>query len=328
MAVNLSTNYAGLNLTNPIIAASSSLSSTPEGVRRLADAGVGAVVLKSLFEEQIQAEARYLEHVLQPGWHPEAVEYVGRLGMEMGPREYLKLVEEAKKIVSIPIIASLNCITPKWWVNYANQIEEAGADAIELNISMMPSDPNLSGQNIEQLFLKIFEEVKAIVDIPIMVKIGPYFTSIALMAKELDKRGVSALVLFNRFYQLDIDLEKLTIVPGHRFSSPDEMSLPLRWVALLSGRLKCDITASTGIHDGAGVIKQILAGATAVQICSTLYLKGLGHINNILEDINEWMKTHSFDSIDQIRGKLSQLQSDRPELYERLQYIKVLVGIE
>ncbi len=248
--------------------------------------------------------------------------------MEIGPREYLKLVEEAKKTVSIPIIASLNCISPKWWVNYANQIEEAGADAIELNISLMPSDPNLRSQDIEQLFLKIFEEVKAVVDIPLMVKIGPYFTSLAWMAKELDKRGVSALVLFNRFYQLDIDVDKLKITHGHRFSSPEEMSLPLRWIALLRGRVKCDLSASTGVHDGFGVIKQILAGATTVQICSTLYLKGIKQINIVLEEIESWMKIHNFDSINQIRGKLSQLQSGQPEVYERLQYIKAMVGIE
>lgn len=328
MMVNLSTKYAGLNLRNPLIAASSSLSSTSEGVRRLAEAGAGAVVLKSLFEEQMQAEAKYLDQVFEPGWHPEAREYVGRLGMEIGPREYLKLIEQAKKAVSIPVIASLNCISPKWWVNYANQIEEAGADAIELNISMMPSDPNFRSQDIEQLFLKIFEEVKAVVDIPIMVKIGPYFTSLAWMAKELDKRGASALVLFNRFYQLDIDIDKLKITHGHRFSSSEEMSLPLRWIALLGGRVKCDLAASTGIHDGFGVIKQLLVGATAVQICSTLYLEGIKQINLILEEIENWMKIHNFDSINQIRGKLSQLQSDQPEVYERLQYIKAMVGIE
>jgi dihydroorotate dehydrogenase (fumarate) len=192
----------------------------------------------------------------------------------------------------------------------------------------MPSDLDRSDEEIASIYFKILEEVKKCIEIPIAVKIGPYFTSMAQMADELSERGASALVLFNRFYQFDINIEKLELAPGYRFSSPEEMNLSLRWIALLSGRVNCDLAASTGVHSGAGVIKQLLAGASVVQVCSTLYLNGLEQIDRLLGYIEVWMKGHGFDSIDQIRGKLSQMQSDRPELYERLQYIKALVGIE
>jgi len=326
--VDFSIKYMGLALRNPLVVGSSGLTNTSEGVGRCAVAGAGAVVLKSLFEEQMQAETEDLE---QHSWilgHPEAFEYVRGMRMGLGPREYLKLVEEAKKAVSIPVIASLNCVSPKWWVNYAKQIERAGADALELNISVMPSDPNRTSKQLEDLHFKVFEEVKTRIEIPIAVKIGPYFTSMARVADEFSKRGVSALVLFNRFYQLDIDIEELQLVSGYRFSSSHEMGLPLRWIALLAGRIRCDLAASTGVHDGSGVIRQLLAGASAVQICSTLYINGVEHIGRILEEVETWMGKHGFNSIEEIRGKLSQVLSDRPELYERLQYIRALVGIE
>jgi len=325
---NLATTYMGLTLRNPIVVASCSLVNNSEGVRRCAEAGAGAVVLKSLFEEQMKAETVEMEQNIWLPGHPEAFEYVSKMGMAVGPREYLQLIKEAKKTVSIPIIASLNCISPKWWADYAKQIEAAGADALELNISVMPSDPSRTSAEVEQTYFRILEEVKARVDIPIAVKLGSHFSSLAKVAQELCRRGVSALVLFNRFYQLDIDIEKLELIPGYRLSSPHEMSLPLRWIALLAGQVDCDLVASTGVHDGAGAIKQLLAGATAVQLCSTLYLNGVKHIGHILEEIETWMRKHDFDSIDQIRGRLSQMQSDNPELYERLQYIKALVGIE
>lgn len=326
--VDLSTRYMGLVLRNPLIVASSSLANTSEGVSRCADAGAGAIVLKSLFEEQIQAETEDLEEYSWILGHPEAFEYVREIGMSLGPREYLKLVEETKNAVSIPVIASLNCISPKWWVSYAKQIALAGADALELNISVMPSDPNRTSKEVEGLYFKIFEGIRTQIEIPIAVKIGPYFTSMARIADEFGRRGAAALVLFNRFYQLDIDIEKLELMPGPRFSSPQEMNLSLRWIALLAGRISCDLAASTGVHDGAGVIKHLLAGASAVQICSTLYIKGLKQIDRMLKEIEVWMGKHGFENIDQIRGKLSQMQSARPELYERLQYIKALVGIE
>jgi len=326
--VDLSTKYMGLDLPNPLIVASCSLVRSLEGVRRCAAAGAGGIVLKSLFEEQIEAETRELEEGSWLPGHNEAREYVRKMGMALGPRGYLKLIEEAKKAVSIPIIASLNCVSPKWWTDYAKQIAGAGADGLELNMAVMPSDPQRSSKEIEGLYLEIFEKVKWRIGIPIAVKIGPYFTSMARMAWELCRRGASALVLFNRFYQFDIDIEKLALAPGYGFSSPEEMSLSLRWIALLAGKLSCDLAASTGVHYGAGVIKQLLAGASAVQVCSTLYINGIEQIGRILEEVRAWMSQHGFDSIDQIRGKLSQMESDRPELYERLQYIEALAGPE
>jgi dihydroorotate dehydrogenase (fumarate) len=285
-------------------------------------------VLKSLFEEQIQAETEDLEQYVWMSGHTEAFEYISKMGMALGPREYLKLIEAAKSKVSVPIIASLNCISPKWWTGYAKQIAVAGADGLELNISVMPSDPRRSSEEIEGLYLEILAGVRAEIDIPIAVKIGSHFSSVARIADELCRRGASALVLFNRFYQLDIDIEKLKLTPGYSFSSPEEIGVPLRWIALLSGRVKCDLAASTGVHDGAGVIKQLLAGAAVVQICSTLYVNGLEQVSRMLRKLEEWMKRHDFESVAQIRGKMSQMESDRPELYERLQYIKALVGIE
>ena len=330
--IDLSTRYMGLELRNPIIVASCSLTGTPAGVISCADAGAGAVVLKSLFEEQIHAELDSfvddLEEHLWLSGHPEAFDYIQGMGMELGPRQYLKLVEEAKRSVSIPIIASLNCISPKWWADYAKQFEAVGADALELNIAAMPSDPERNNEEIEGLYFRILEEVKSLINIPIAVKIHSHFTSVARMAAELSKTGVSALVLFNRLYRFDIDIEQLKLVPGDRFSSPQEISTSLRWISLLAGNVDCDLASSTGVHDGAGAIKQLLAGASAVQICSTLYLNKMEQIGNILGQIEEWMEKHGFDSVDQIKGKLSQKQSDQPELFERIQYVKALVGIE
>ncbi len=327
--VDLSTKYMGLNLRNPLMVASCGLVSSLAGVRRCADAGIGAIVLKSLFEEQLEAEVKEdLEQHLWFSGHAEAFGYVRNMGMEFGPNKYLKLVEEAKNTLSIPVIASLNCVSSKWWTGYARQIEAAGADALELNVAVMPSDPTHKSGQIERLYFKILEEVRTRVEIPIAVKIHPYFTSLARIAEELCRRGASALVLFNRFYNLDIDIEKLKLVSGHRFSSPVEIYSSLRWITLLAGRLPCDLAASTGVHDGVGAIKQLLAGATTIQLCSTLYRNGIEQIGRVLEQIEGWMIRHDFNSVDQVRGKLSQMQSDRPELYERLQYIKTLAGNE
>jgi dihydroorotate dehydrogenase (fumarate) len=325
---DLSTKYLGLDLRNPFIVASCSLTKTADGVRRCADAGAGAVVLKSLFEEQILAdlhgdavEANFL-------WHPEALDYVQRMGLEFGPQSYLKLIGEAKKAVSIPVIASLHCISSTLWVDYVKKITDAGADGIELNISVMLSDPRRDSGGVEQVYFDIVDRVVRMTDLPIAVKIGPFFTSVARMSNELWKRGAKGLVLFNRFYQFDIDVEKLRLTPGYKLSSPQEISLPLRWISLLAGKVKCDLAASTGVHDASGAIKLLLAGATAVQLCSTLYLKGLGQLGTIRGETDAWMDKHGFTSLEQMRGRMSQMQSDRPELYERLQYIKALVGMD
>jgi dihydroorotate dehydrogenase (fumarate) len=325
---DLSTTYMGLELQNPLVVASCSLSKTIDGVRTCADAGAGAIVLKSLFEEQIWGEMENTGQFTGALWHSEAIEYIENMGMALGPKGYLALIEEAKRTVSIPIIASLNCVSPKVWLDYTKRIVNAGADALELNISPMPSDPKRGSEEVEELLYQIAEAVVQSVDIPIAVKIGPYITAVAKIARELEMRGASALVLFNRFYQIDIDIEKLELAPGYKFSAPFEIAVPLRWITLLAGRTELDLAASTGIHDSAGVIKQLLAGATIVQLCSTLYLNGVKHIASIREGLEQWMAGHNFDTIDQFRGKLSQKESDKPELYERMQYIKALVGID
>jgi dihydroorotate dehydrogenase (fumarate) len=246
--------------------------------------------------------------------------------MPLGPREYLKVIQDARAASAVPVIASLNCISPRWWVDYAKQIAAAGADGLELNIAVMPSDAGRTRQEIEKVYLEIVEALAGAIDIPFAVKIGAHFTSIAWVAHELAGRGVSALVLFNRFYQVDVDIEKIELAPGLKLSSPDEISLPLRWIGLLAGRVKCDLAATTGAHDGEGFIKQLLVGASAVQVCSGLYLNGIEQIGRILADTEAWMEKHGFAGIDDFRGKLSQAESERPELFERLQYIKTYTG--
>jgi len=325
---DLTTRYMGLQLRNPLIVASCSLVNSVEGVQRCADAGAGAIVLKSLFEEQIEADTREIQKHVWLSGHTEAYDYVRRIGVETGEQDYLSLLERAKRAVSIPVIASFNCITPDWWTDYARKLESAGADGIELNIAVLPSDPRHSSNEIEELYYNILEGVRTSVQIPIAVKIGPYFTSLASVAQALCAKGASALVLFNRFYQLDINIDKLNLVPGYRFSTPDEINVSLRWISLLAGRVNCDLAATTGVHDAPGFIKQLLAGAAAVQICSTLYKHGIGHIAQILSNIELWMKKHQFESVAQFQGKLSQKESEQPESYERLQYVKALVGIE
>jgi len=325
---DISTTYMGLELKNPLLVASCALSRTADGIEDCEEAGAGAVVIKSLFEEQVRAGIEDIERSSQSFRHPEAIEYVEKMGMALGPREYLKLIEEAKRRVSIPVIASLNCVSSKVWVDYTKRLVGAGADAIELNISLMPSDPALAGEDIDKVHMDITRSVSESVDVPVAVKISPYFSSLANAAFRLARNGADALVLFNRYYQLDIDTEKLEIVPGYRFSTPAEMNLPLRWISLLAGKVEVDLAASTGVHDTAGVVKQLLAGATVVQLCSTLYVNGLERMAAILEELPAWMDERGFGSIEDFRGRLSQLQSETPEVYERLQYIKALVGIE
>ncbi len=325
---DLSVTYMGLKLKNPLIVSSSSLTNTVERVRRCEDAGAGAVVLKSLFEEQIESETKNLEQQAWPYSHPEAFDYVRQMGLRMGQEEYLKLIRQAKESIAIPVIASLNCVSPKWWTDYAKQIAGAGADALELNIGIIASDFERSSQDIELLYTEIVESVRSRIELPLAVKIGPYFTSLPKAAESLERAGVSALVLFNRFYQIDIDIDKFELIPGNRFSTPEEIFLPLRWIAILAGRVGCDLASSTGVHDGAGLIKQLLAGANAVQACSHFYLKGLNQVGIMLEELRAWMENHEYKSINDFQGRMCREASHRPEHYERQQYIKVFVGIE
>ncbi|MBN1693942.1 dihydroorotate dehydrogenase-like protein [candidate division WOR-3 bacterium] len=321
---NISTVYMGLELKNPLIVASCDLTSKIEQIKKCEEAGAGAVVLKSLFEEQIETET---EDLIADSWlpnHTEAFEYVRGMSMANGPSIYLDLISDAKKKTSIPIIASLNCVSPKWWIDYAKQLELSGADAIELNISVLPSNSERNSEEIEKIYFDILEGVLGEINLPVAVKIGPYFTSIAKILNDLSKKGVNGLVLFNRFYQFDIDIKNLKAIGGNPLSSPNEISNSLRWIALLSDRINCDFAATTGIYSGEDVIKQILAGAKAVEICSTLYKNGIGHIKNMLEEIKSWMSEHDYENIEDFRGKLSKKEEEKTELYDRLQYIKAL----
>ncbi len=347
---DLSTTYMGLPLSNPIIVASSGLSATLKGIQRCAEAGAGAVVLKSLFEEQIAADLHALEEFSDQAAPGEGAEYLQGYGMALGPLDYLKLVREAKQAVEIPVIASLNCTTDQRWPSYAKQLESAGADAIELNVALLPTQQRLEGSAVEAVYGRILHAVKTQVTIPVAMKVGPNFSSFAHFAERLTRdrvegapftvgwcgpnvsggkvvwEGADALVLFNRFYQFDIDIEGLRLTAGHPFSSAAEIHTSLRWISLLAGHVDCDLAAATGIHDGRDVVKQLLAGARVVQVCSTLHQHGLGHIGRMVEDLREWMSTHDFKRLDDFRGRLSQIRSDHPENFERLQYVKALGG--
>lgn len=326
--IDLKTSYMGLELHNPVVVASSGLTATVDSLKKLEETGAGAVVLKSIFEEQIAVDVDDLtQNTWLPG-HPEAFDYVREMGFALGPAKYLDFITDAKRAVSIPVIASLNCVSPSWWTDYAKRVEDAGADALELNISVMPSDSKRTSAEIEKIYLDILESVKSKVKLALALKIGPYFTSMSRFADELARRGASALVFFNRFYQFDIDPEKLVLVPGNPLSMPCESSNCLRWVALLSGRLGIDLAASTGAHESGDVVKHLLAGAAVVQLASTLYKNGVGKVTSILSGLKEWMAAHNFKTLADFRGRLSQAHSEKPELYERLQYIKALVGVE
>lgn len=324
---DLNVTYMGLKLRNPLIVASSSLTGTLAKLKRCEDAGAGAVVLKSLFEEQIEVQTAQMEK--EGEWaHPEAADYLRQVGLRLNQEQYLKLVTEAKASLSIPVIASLNGVSTGGWLGYAAQLAKAGADAIELNVALLASNLEQRAADIESAYVKIVEAVKSKVKLPIALKLGPYFTSLPQTALALRRAGASALVLFNRFYQLDFDIERLALKLGYHLSTPDEIHQSLRWIALLSAELGCDLAASTGVHDGSGLIKQLLAGAKAVQLCSTLFLNGMDRIKSMLEELEAWMQRRGFKSVEEFRGRMSQEKSADPRLYERLQYIKVYVGLE
>ena len=318
--------YLGLPLKSPIILSSSGLTNTANGVRRAAQAGAGAVVLKSLFEEQIEADAVLDSKDADYSIHPEAEEYIQQMGRHLGPESYLKLIAEARSAVDIPVIASINCVSPRWWGDYGSQIQTTGVDAIELNIALMPREGEAPPE-VESSYLRIVERVRQQVDLPIAVKIGPYFTSLPRFAQALRRAGASAIVMFNRFYQLDMDIDEMRLAPGYQFSTPQEIHTGLRWISILSGTGGCELVASTGVHDGPGAIKMLLAGATAVQVCSTVYRGGYERITGMNDAIEAWMTDHGFSTIEEFRGRLSQTGSASPEAYERMQYIKALTGL-
>lgn len=318
--IDLATKYMGLTLKNPIIIGSSGLTNSLAELKKLEAHGAGAVVLKSIFEEQIMMESHALGSD-QPG-HSEAFDYISYYTREHSLTNYLKLIKDAKNEISIPVIASINCASADEWVSFARKIQDSGADGLELNMFILPGNIDQDGGEIEKLYFDIIKQVKEHVSIPLAIKMGFYFSGLAKMIFDLSVRGISAIVLFNRFYNLDIDLEKETLTSADVFSKPEEISLPLRWVGMMSAEVKCDLAASTGIHDGFGAVKCLLAGAKAVQVASVIYQKGAQHIGVMLEQIKEWMKRHKYASIEAFNGKMAQEKIDDPIIYERSQFMK------
>lgn len=315
----------GLELANPLLVSSSSLVNTVDKVQKASDAGAGAIVLKSLFEEEIQAA---IDSDMIGIDNTEAIDYVRAVETDAGLSKYRALIRDAKAAVDIPIIASINGVTPEWWIEHVPELEKAGADALELNISMMPRDYRDCGENVCQFYVDTVSAVAKRVSIPISVKIGHYFSSIPALVDRLKWAGASAVVLFNRFYQIDIDIKNMRLTSASPLSTTADLAFPLRWISKLYGRTDLEFAASSGVHSGEDVVKVLLAGAQVAQVCSALYKNGLGHLSSMRDGLAAWMDGHSFATIDQFRGKLSQKRSEKPENYERLQYIKALVGHE
>lgn len=326
---DLSTSYMGLNLRSPIIAGSSGLTDTVENIKQIAGSGAGAVVLKSLFEEQIGNSINDAFHQSEDNYaYPEAHDYISHYTRENDLERYLQFIRDAKASVDIPVIASINCVSASEWINFARSIQDAGADAMELNIFLLPSDPRRKADQNEQVYFEIIQSILRVVTIPVSVKISHYFSGFANMAMQLSWTGISGMVFFNRFYSPDIDIESFEVTSTNVFSNPDELVLPLRWVAMLSDKVQCDIAASTGIHDGTGVIKLLLAGAKAVQVASVLYKNGFAQIELMNRQVNEWMERKNFASIRDFVGKMSLKEVTNPASYERVQFMKHFSGIE
>lgn len=326
---DLTTSYMGLTLRNPLIAGSSGLTNSLENIQKINDHGAGAIVLKSLFEEQINfAINKTINQGENNNSYPEALDYISHYTRENDIERYLKLIREAKSKVDIPVIASINCVSSSEWISFAKNIQDAGADALELNIFILPSDPRRKADQHEQVYFDILQSVMKQVQIPVSAKISYYFSGLTNMALQLSWTGIKGLVLFNRFFSPDIDIDKFEITSGNVFSTPGEMSLTLRWVALLSDKIQCDIAASTGIHDGRAAIKQLLAGAKAVQVASILYQKGFEQLGLMTKEMEEWMELHDFSNTKDFIGRLSYKESQNPAAYERVQFMKHFSGIE
>lgn len=329
--VDLSTTYMGLKLKNPVIAGSSGMTRTVENIVEVEKNGGAAVVLKSLFEEQIRLDInRSLNQssVDTPYGYAEALDYITNYSKENAVGDYLSTIREAKNRVAIPVIASINCTSPHEWITFARKVQEAGADALELNIFILPSDPRMNGEENKQIYLDIIQSVLKQITIPLSVKISYYFSDLAKFSLKLSWTGISGLVLFNRFFSPDIDIEHFKVTATNVFSTPEELAMSLRWVAILSDKVHCDIAASTGVHDGKAVIKQLLAGARAVQCVSALYKYGYGHIGTMLAELEEWMVRHNYSRIDDFWGMLSYKKAENPAPYERVQFMKHFAGIE
>lgn len=328
MSVDLSTMYLGLELRSPIVPSASPLGREVETIRALVDAGAGAVVLPSLFEEQIRNDARALLDLATAGTDSfaEALTYRPPIGdLDVGPERYVRHVAAAKAAVDVPVIASLNGTTPGGWTGYARQLADAGADALELNVYGVAADPTVSGADIERGLLALVDAVRATVTVPIAVKIGPFHSSLPHFARQLEDRGVDGIVLFNRFVQPDIDLERLGVVPGVRLSTSSELLLPLRWTALLRPHLRASLALTTGVHEWPDALKALLAGADVVMTASAVLRHGPGHLATFVRGLERWLDDHGYESVRQARGSLSSANVGDASAYERAQYVETLL---
>jgi len=325
---NLSVRYLGLSLSNPLVVAASGLTANAAGVRKAAEAGAGAIVLKSLFEEQLEAELGAAAASLDAGAHPEAAAFLSGAGWAEGAADYLKLIRDAKAAAGpVPVIASVNCRGEASWAEYAERIALSGADALELNIAFLPSSPDESSAAVEERVLGVVRAVRAKTKLPLAVKLGSGYTSLPSLARALAGAGAGALVLFNRFFRLDIDLDTLALKPGPERSGPADYHESLRWISILHDRVGCDLAAGTGVHDAEAALKLILSGASAVQICSVLYQRGWSAIGDIKRGMETWLDARGESSLAALKGRLCQWRSSDPDGYLRLQYIKALTGI-
>ncbi|MFP4487863.1 MAG: dihydroorotate dehydrogenase-like protein [Bacteroidales bacterium] len=329
----LTTKYLGLSLSNPLIIGSSGLTDSVDNIAELEKAGAGAVVLKSLFEEQIMFEVdaslkeAYRSDMIYSA-KSETLDYIDVHIRERTVSAYIKLIKDVKSKVTIPVIASINCISANEWVKFANQFEEAGADALELNIALLPTDENVDAADIEKIYFDIIAKVKSHVNIPVSVKITSRFTNPAAMIKKISEAGVKGIVMFNRLYTPDFDINNFEEKTSDTYSTPNETGEVRRWMGIMSPRVKCDLAASTGVHSSEDLIKQILAGATAVQVVSAIYRNGREQIQEILGGLNDWMEDKGYNSIDQFRGKMSQEETSDPSSYERIQFMKYFSEIK
>lgn len=329
--MDLTTTYLGMKLATPLVVSASPLSRDIEGIRRLEDAGASAVVLYSLFEEQLRQEELDLDFHLNAGtesfaesltYFPQASEFY------TGPEGYLNHIRRAKSAVKIPIIASLNGSTLGGWTKFAGEIERAGADAIECNIYYIPTDPKVVADDIENTYLDIVRAVKATITIPVAVKLSPFFSNLANMAHRLDDAGADALVLFNRFYQPDIDLEELEIRPNVLLSTPQSLRLPLTWIGILHGRIRAAMAATGGVHGAEDVVKLLMVGANVTMMCSSLMRHGINHLRHVERELRDWMEEHEYESVSQMQGSMSQLRCPDPGAFERAQYMRAVKGMQ
>lgn len=325
--VDLTTQYLGFKLKNPLVASASPISKKLSGMRKLEDAGVSAIVMYSLFEEQIEYESKSLDHFLNVGTESfaEAVTYFPEMPQyNIGPEGYLDLINQAKQQVQIPVIGSLNGISTGGWVEYAKRIQEAGADGLELNIYNIPTDPAITAAEVEDGYVELVRAVKSQVKIPLAVKLSPFFTSLPNLAARLSEAGANGLVLFNRFYQPDLDIETLEVVPNLVLSNSNELRLPLRWVAILRGRVKADLALSTGVHTATDILKALMAGANVAMTTSELLDHGVGRASEMLADLEKWMEEFEYDSVKKMTGSMAQQAVADPSAFERGNYMKAL----